>query len=204
MTFQDVKAVGISGTIVQFQPWYGAVIAAAMQSVGLYKSIMHKYANISGIVTPFADFNPLNNGQKEDAILAGLLILENPPTGGFRWVSDQTTYGKDNNFVYNSLQVMYTVDFMALDLLRSFDNFAVGQAIADLSAANALVFLKGKLDQYFQNKLISPSDGAPAGYDAAAIEIEGPVMKVFANVYVTNAIAFVLINLNVSQVTQTA
>ena len=82
--------------------------------------------------------------------MSGLLILENPPTGGFRWLSDQTTYGKDNNFVFNSLQVMYTADFMALDLLQSFDNFAVGQAISDISAANALVFLKYKMDQYLK------------------------------------------------------
>jgi len=204
LTFQDIKAVSISGNIVQFQPWYGAVIAASMQSIGLYKSIEHKYANVSGVVTPFNDFNPRNNGQLEDALLSGLLVLENPPTGGFRWVSDQTTYGKDNNFVFNSLQVMYTADFMALDLLRSFDNFAVGQAISDLSAANALVFLKAKMDQYLQNKLITQSDGAPAGFDSASIQIVGPVMKVNVNVYITNAINFVPITLNVSQVTQTA
>ena len=204
LAIQDVKAVGISGNIVQFQPWYAAAVAASMQAIGLYKSIMHKYTNISGIITPFNDFNPRNNGQLEDAILSGLLILENPPTGGFRWVSDQTTYGKDNNFVFNSLQVMYTADFMALDLLQSFDNFAVGQAISDISAANALVFLKYKMDQYLKNSLISPSDGAPAGFDAASVQISGPVMRVNVNVYITNAIAFVPITLNVSQVTQTA
>lgn len=204
MTFQDVNAVSSSGTIVQFQPWYGAVIAASMQSIGLYKSIMHKYANISGIITPFNDFNPRNDGQLEDAILAGLLILENPPTGGFRWVSDQTTYGKDSNFVYNSLQVMYTADFIAVDLFRAFDNFAVGQAIADISAANALVFLKYKLDQYLQNKLITASDGAPAGFDSASIQLNGPVMRVNVNIYITNAIIFVPITLSISQVTQTA
>jgi len=204
LSFQDVKAVGVNGTVVQFQPWYSAVIAASMQSIGLYKSIEHKYANISGIVTPYNDFNPRNDGQLEDALLSGLLVLENPPTGGFRWVSDQTTYGKDSNFVFNSLQVMYTADFMAVDLLRSFDNFAVGQAISDLSAANALVFLKTKMDQYFQNKLITQSLGAPAGFDSASIQINGPVMRVNVNVYITNAINFVPITLNVSQVTQSA
>ena len=99
---------------------------------------------------------------------------------------------------------MYTADFMALDLLQSFDNFAVGQAISDISAANALVFLKYKMDQYLKNSLISPSDGAPAGFDAASVQISGPVMRVNVNVYITNAIAFVPITLNVSQVTQTA
>ena len=37
-TYKDVKAVGVNGTVVQFQPWYSAVIAASMQSIGLYKT----------------------------------------------------------------------------------------------------------------------------------------------------------------------
>lgn len=204
LTFQDVKAVSTSGNIVQFQPWYAAVIAAAMQSVGLYKSIMHKYANISGVVTPFNDFNPKNDGQLEDAILSGMLILEAPSTGGFRWVSDQATYSKDGNFVYNSLQVMYTADFIAVDLFRAFDNFAVGQAISDITRSNALVFLQTKLDQYRENKLITASDGFPAGYSATDVQIKGPVMYVYGNIFITNAIAFIPITLSVSQVSQTA
>lgn len=203
LTFQDIKAVGMSGAITQFQPWYGAVVAAGMQAIGLYRSISRKYANVSGIVNP-SGFSPKDDGQLEDALLSGMLVLESPSTGGFRFVSDQTTYGKDSNFVYNSLQVMYTSDFMAVDLANSFDNFAVGQAVSDISAGAALVFLQTKMGQYFNNKLIAPSGNATAGYDSATVTIDGPVMRVGVNAYVTNAIAFVLISFDVSQVSQSA
>lgn len=201
LAFQDVKNVSSQGVVVQYQPWMLATMAASMQSVGLYRSITRKYVAISGIVNP-SGFNPGNYGQLEQALLGGLLVVEAPNGGGFRFVSDQTTYGKDDNFVYNSLQVMYTGDFMALDLAFSFDNFVVGQAIADVSQAVGLSFLQAKMSQYLQNKLISPSDGAPAGYDTASVTISGPVMTVGVNAYITNALYFVPITLNISKVTQ--
>ena len=204
LTFQDVKNVSVSGLIVQYQPWMGAVLAASMQAVGLYKSINHKYANCTGIVTPENDFNPTNYGQLQQALNSGLLVLEAPAGGGFRWVSDQTTYGKDGNFVYNSLQVMYTADYMALDLARSFDNFAVGQAVSDISAPIAKGFLQAKMTQYLLAKLISPSNGAPAGYDSASCVLSGPVLSVAVNAYITNAISFVPITLSISQVQQSS
>ncbi len=203
LMIQDVKAVSLSGAITQFQPWYGACVAGAMQAIGLYRSISRKFANVSGIVNP-SGFSPKDDGQLEDALLSGMLILESPSTGGFRFVSDQTTYGKDSNFVFNSLQVMYTGDYMAIDLANSFDNFAVGQAISDISAGAALVFLQTKMGQYFNNKLIAPSGSANAGYDSATVTIDGPVMRIGVNAYITNAIQFVLISFDVSQVQQSA
>lgn len=203
LAFQDVKNVSAQGVLTTYQPWMLAVEAAAMQAVGLYRSITRKYVNISGIVNP-SGFNPGNYGQLEQALLAGLLVVEPPNGGGFRFVSDQTTYGKDDNFVFNSLQVMYTGDFMALDLAFSFDNFVVGQAVADVPASVGLSFLKAKMSQYLQNKLISPSDGAPAGYDSAVVTISGPVMSVGVNAYITGALYFVPITLNISKVTQSA
>lgn len=203
LAFQDVKNVSASGVIETYQPWMLAVEAASMQAVGLYRSITRKYANITGIVNP-SGFNPGNYGQLEQALVAGLLVIEAPNGGGFRFVSDQTTYGKDDNFVFNSLQVMYSADFMALDLAFSFDNFVVGQAVADVSATVGLSFLQAKMSQYLQNKLISPSDGAPAGYDSAVVTVSGPVMSVGVNAYITGALYFVAITLDISKVTQSA
>ena len=60
------------------------------------------------------------------------------------------------------------------------------------------------MGQYFNNKLIAPSGSANAGYDSATVTIDGPVMRVGVNAYITNAISFVLINFDVSQVSQSA
>jgi hypothetical protein len=45
--------------------------------------------------------------QRRERAAAGLLIAQEGAHGGFTWVSDQTTYAKDNNFVYNSVQAVY-------------------------------------------------------------------------------------------------
>ncbi len=203
LCFQDVKAVSLTGVNTQYQPWYAACVAAGMQAVGLYRSISRKFANVTGLVNP-TGFSPRNDSQLEDALLSGLLTLEAPQTGGFRWVSDQTTYGTDANFVLNSLQVMYCQHFIAVDLANAFDNYAVGQAVSDISAGSALVFLGTKMSQYYNNKIIASSTGAPGGFDSATILIDGPVMYVGVNAYITNAISFVLISLDISQVKQSA
>ena len=74
----------------------------------------------------------------EDALKSGILFLERVETGGFRWVSDQTTYAVDNNFVFNSIQAVYVSDLMALTLIQTFDRLVVGKSVAQISAAAAL------------------------------------------------------------------
>lgn len=203
MTFQDVKALSLDGTIKTFQPYMGAAVAAGMQSVGLYRSITRKFANITGIVNP-SGFNPNSFGDLEDALLSGLLCLQAPPTGGFRWVSDQTTYSKDDNGVFNSLCNMYMADFIAIDLANALDNTVIGQSVADFGASQIKSLVEAKLAQYLQNKLISPSDGAPAGYTGLAVTVSGAVARVSVNCFISNAILFVLTDLDISLPTQSA
>ena len=65
------------------------------------------------------DFDP--DTQYDDAIMAGLTFLEAPRTGGFRVVVDNTTYGIDDNWVYNRANVLYAADIVSYNF-RSFVN----------------------------------------------------------------------------------
>jgi hypothetical protein len=204
MAFQDVKVLGGDGTIQQFQPWMGAVIAAGMQSAAGYKGIVKKFANISGLAKPEADFDPRKPGDLEDALSAGLLIMEPVRSGGFRWVSDQTTYSVDNNFVFNSLQAVYIADIMTLTLIQNFDRAVVGKSVAEVSAAAALAFLEGELFNFLRLRFTAPSDDAPKGFKNASVKLVGGAMQVSLEAKLAGIIYFVPIQFEISQVEQTA
>jgi len=203
-TFQDVKSQDSFGNITQQQPWMGAVLAAADQAAGFYRSITHKFINCSGIVDASGDFSDQNDTQVAEALQAGLLPIRRSQTGGFYFVSDQTTWGRDNNFYYNSLQAVYTADIIALTTALRMENQFVGGSTADISAAVALTYLDGIMADFRRLKLISPSDDAPAGFKNAVIQITGTAMIVSLEIKLTGTIYFIPINFLVSQVQQTA
>ena len=204
MTFQDVKRVSTAGVITQYQPWMGAVIAAGMQATGIYKGIFRKGVNCSGILQAAGDFNDQLDSDMEDALIAGLLPLKTSTEGGFYFASDQTTYGKDNNFVYNSIQAVYVADLLALSTALRMERMFVGQSTADISASLALTALESMMDDFRRLKFITASDDAPRGYKNAKIQISGTAMIVSIECKLAGCIYFIPISMYISQVTQTA
>jgi hypothetical protein len=199
---QESTDVNSQGVITTFLPWYTACIAAGMQAGGFYKSITNKLANVTSITDPDG-FDSGSPGDVEDALSAGLMILTNNAAGPL-WVSDQTTYGFDANFVYNSMQAVYDSDIVALDIAASFQAEFVGQSLADVDAATALSFLAQKMDTYKKSKLIASSDDAPLGWKNASVQINGPVMTVAVEIKLATAIYFIPISINISQVSTSA
>lgn len=202
MAMQRASQTDSTGATVSFLPWYTACVAAGMQAGGFYKSITNKLANILTFTDPDG-FDSGSPGDVEDALDAGLLILS-ADTSGNRWVSDQTTYGYDTNFVYNSMQAVYTSDILALDLTDSFQKAFVGKSLADVDAATALSFLAQKMDGYKKIKLIASSDDAPLGYKNAKVDILAPEMDISVEIKLATAIYFIPISISISQVQQSA
>ena len=202
LAFQNVTQVNSAGVITQFQPWYAACIAMGMQLGGFYKSICNKYANVISVIDP-SDYNSGDPGDTSEALSAGLLPLWTD-VGGPKWVSDQTTYLTDTNFVYNSIQAVYDADVITIDLKSSFTQAFVGQSLADVSAASASAFLTQKMAQYMQLKLISPSNGVPLGFNNAKVTISAPTMTISVNIYLATAIYFIPITFSISAVQQSA
>ncbi len=202
LCIQRPSQVNSAGVIVSFMPWYNAVVAAGMQAGGFYKAIVNKLANVISFVDP-AGYDSGSPGDTEDALSAGLLVMTNT-TAGNSWVSDQTTYGFDTNFVYNSIQAVYASDLICLDLAQSFKAAFVGKSLADVSAATGLSYLSQKMAGYKRIKLIAASDDAPAGYKNAKVSILAPEMDVSVEIKLATAIYFIPISINISQVQQTA
>lgn len=199
---QQVVQVNSAGANQLFLPWYAACVAAGMQAGGFYKSICNHLANVSSFQNP-AGYDSGDPASVADAIIAGLLVLSQN-TSGILWVSDQTTYGLDSNFVYNSIQAVYLSDILALDLAQSFQTAIVGKSVADVSAASALSFLQQRFDFYKKLKMTTTSDDAPLGYKNANIQLAAPSMFISVEAKLTTSIYFVAIDLALSAVQQSA
>jgi hypothetical protein len=204
LAFQDVRDRSVAGSVAQFQPWMNAVKAAGMQAAGFYRAIFNKGIAISGALQAAGDFNDQDDDAVELALEAGLLIVARPPTGGFKYVSDQTTYGRDNNFVYNSIQAVYVADIISLTTAQIMEQAFVGQSLADVSAAQALSVLDAIMDNMRRLKLIAFSDDAPKGYKNPIIKINGPAMVVSAEVKAATALYFIPITFSITQIQQSA
>lgn len=204
LAFQDVKVQAGDGSIVQYQPWMLATLAAAMQAAAFYKPIVKKFINCSGILMADGTFSDQVYSQVEDALKNGLLVAEAAETGGFRWVSDQTTYSVDNNFVYNSIQAVYAMDICALTIANRLENAFIGQSLADISASLMLAFLAGIMSDLKRLHLTASSDDAPLGFKNASIRLSGPAAEVALDIKLATGLYFISIRAFISQVTQSA
>jgi len=204
MSFQDVRDTNSAGNLVQFQPWAKAVKAAAMQAAGFYRPIVNKFVNVSGAIQAAGDFNDQNDTNLEDALSSGLLIITRDEAGGYRWVSDQTTYTIDDNFVYNSIQAVYVSDVISQTTARRMEKAFVGQSVADISASLALTTLESIMIDLGRLKLIAPSSDAGRGFKDAKIKISGGAMVVSVTVKLAGAIYFIPITFLVTPVQQSA
>jgi hypothetical protein len=175
-----------------------------MQCAGFYKSITNKKVVISGLTHTAGDFNAKSDSQMENALIAGLMPLRKSRTGGFVWVSDQTTYGTDDNFVFNSMQAVYAADTIALTTGQRMEQAFTGQSVADISAQVALTYLDQIMADFLRLKLIAPSDDAKKGYKNAQIRISGNVMLVSVEIKLATSIDFIVIDFLVSPVQQSA
>ena len=195
-TFQDVKDIDSNGNIVVFQPWMAAVKAASMQAAGFYKAIFNKAINISGVVNP-SGFDDQSPSLSEDAISSGLITISRQEDGSFTFLSDQMTYGLDNNFVYNSIQAVYVSDIIALSLAESLKKAFVGESVADVTPSVAVSFIKGKMAEFLDKKLIVGSSEFPAGWKSIQVSINQGVMTVRCVVIEATAIYFIPINIDI-------
>jgi len=202
LVMQQATQVNSVGVNTLFLPWYTACIASGMQAGGFYQSICNKIANLISFQDP-SGFDSGDPGDVSDALDAGLLFLMNNASGP-TWVSDQTTYSVDGNFVYNSIQAVYASDLIGLDLAQSFQTAFVGKSLADVEAATALTYLSQKMAQYKKLKLIGSSIDAPLGFKNPSVSINAPTMTVAVEIKLATAIYFIPISISISAIQQQA
>lgn len=210
LMIQDVRQIDAQGNVRFFQPWVGScMMSGARGGAPIGEPLTFKFMNASGIrhtSQPMStaeediniDFDP--DLQTDEAIQAGITFMEAPQTGGFRVVVDNTTYGVDNNFVFNRANVLYAADIVAFNFRNQLENTFVGKkntvsvtAISSIASQILATFLA-------QGVTVSTPD-APQGYKNLTVQLVGNTVFVNVIIKLVEGIDFVLSEITIQRAT---
>lgn len=214
LVFQDVKAASTDGNSVWMQPHMLASLVAGMRSgavVGL--PLTFKFFNISGLRHTTSaldevpedvviDFEPRT--QYDDAIDSGLTFLENPASGGFRMVVDNTTYTKDDNWVYNRMATLHASDVVAYDFRTRLENAIVGRRNTDFTVVSIRSLCEELLTGYKGQGLLGSTATAPNGFSNLSVQLNGNSVIIDVTVVLVEGIDFVLSTITLKRNTSAA
>jgi hypothetical protein len=213
LVIQDIRQTDSNGVIKWFQPWAAACLLAGARGgspVGL--PMTNKYFNMSGLrQTGQAMSTPDQNividfdadTQYDDAIQNGITFWEHPQTGGFRLVVDNTTYGRDGNWVYNRGHVLYAADIIAFDFRTQLQNIYVGLKNT-VSAAEIKSTCDSILTTYLSQGITVSTGDAKNGYKQLVVQINGNTVNVSVIVKLVEGIDFILADITLQRASQTA
>lgn len=213
LEIQDVRQTDSDGNIKWFQPWAASCMLAGARGgspIGL--PMTGKYFNMAGIrqtgqpmSTPEADivvdFDP--DTMYDDAIQNGITFWENPQSGGFKLVVDNTTYGRDGNWVYNRGNVLYASDVLAFDFRSQLENIYVGVKNT-VSAAEVKSTCESILTTYLAQGITVSTSDAKNGFKQLVVQINGNTINVSVVVKLVEGIDFVLADITLQRASQSA
>jgi len=201
LLIQDIRQIDSRGVIKWFQPWaLSCLLAGARSGAPVGTPMTFKFLNCSGIRQTaqsmsvpeqdiVIDFDP--DTQYEDAIQNGITFLEAPQTGGFRVVVDNTTYGKDANWVYNRGNVLYAADVLAYDFRNQLENIYVGVKNT-VKATEVKSVCEAILATYLSQGITVSTPDAAGGFKQLVVTIDGNTIRVSVVVKLVEGIDFVL------------
>lgn len=213
LVMQDIRQTNSDGVIEWFLPWAGACLLAGARGgspIGL--PMTGKYFNMSGIRQTaqalstaeediVIDFDP--DSMYDDAIANGLTFWEHPQSGGFKMVVDNTTYGRDPNWVYNRANVLYAADVLAFDLRTQLENIYVGVKNT-VSAAEVKSTTESILATYLAQGITVSTADAKNGFKQLVVQINGNVINISVVVKLVEGIDFILADITLQRAQQSA
>ena len=213
LTIQDIRQVDSEGTIKWFQPWAAAALLAGSRGgAPVGTPLTFKFMNAAGIrhtaqamsvadADIVADFDP--DTQFDNAIVAGITFMERPQTGGFRVVLDNTTYGRDGNWVYNRAHVLYAADILAFDFRSQLEAIYTGVKNT-VQAAEVKSTCESILTTYLAQGITVSTGDAKNGFKALVVQINGNTINISVIVKLVEGIDFILADITLSRASTTA
>jgi hypothetical protein len=210
LAIQDIRQVDAVGTSRWFAPhMLSAIMAGARGGAPIGEPLTFKFMNVSGIrhttdslSTPDADitidFDP--DLQIDEAIQAGLSCLEAPQTGGFRIVVDNTTYGRDDNWVWNRGNVIYAADIVAFNFRNAMESRFVGKKNT-VTAADISGVAQSVLGTFLAQGITVSTSDAPSGYKDLTVRLEGNTVFIEVTIKLVEGIDFVLTDIFLQRAT---
>jgi len=208
LAIQDVRAVDGLGNVKWFQPYaLSCMLAGARAGSPIGTPLTFKNMNIAGLrhtaqamtvadADIVVDFDP--DLHVDAAIQAGVTFLEAPTTGGYRVVVDNTTYGKDNNFVWNRGNVIYAADTVAYNLRTNLEAIFVGQKNT-VTATVVASAVEAQMSNFLGQGIIVASDDAPNGFKNLTVNITGNTITIGVVIKVVEGIDFVLTDIMIQR-----
>ena len=210
LAIQDIRQIDSLGTIKWFQPWaLACLLAGSRGGATVGTPLTNKYLNCSGIRqtaqpmnTPESniviDFDP--DLSYDDAIISGITFLENPRTGGFKVVIDNTTYGRDNNWVWNRGSVIYAGDIVAYNFRNSLESRYVGIKNT-VKVAEVKSTAESVLSTFLGQGITVSTNDAPNGFKNLSVRIEGNTIYISVTIKLVEGIDFILSEITVQRAT---
>jgi hypothetical protein len=204
LVFQRTDVLKADGSVqVNSQPHMLATIAAGMKAaavVGLPNT--YKQANISGFSTRSstggAFFDPETDA--EDGIASNLTFVEKAPGGGFRWVTDNSTYGLSRDAWYwTRPSVIYASDVAARTIRLNLETF-VGRRNSDLNAETIKNFLSGVMDKLrTAGIIVADTASGGRGYKDLAVSISGNTVNVSVSLVLVEGVDWLISDIQVTR-----
>jgi hypothetical protein len=213
MMIQDIRQSNAQGVIKWFQPWaLACLMAGARGGAPIGLPLTFKFLNCSGIrhssqpmntaeADIVVDFDP--DTQYDDAIQSGVTFLEAPRTGGFRVIVDNTTYGIDDNWVYNRANVLHAGDIVAYNFRNIMESRYIGVK-NNVLAAEVRSTAESVLATYLSQGITVGTDDAPQGFKDLSVRIEGSTIFISVTVKLVEGIDFVLVDIVLQRASQNA
>jgi hypothetical protein len=198
MLFQDVTIVAAStGLATSKLPHMLAVISAGMKAsapVGLPNTF--KQPHILGFAHTEFDAET----QYEQALSDNLCFVERAPTGGFRFVLDNSTYSLDENaWIYNRPSVLYASDVLAYLIRINTEQF-VGKRNSDVSEEGIKNLLIGVMDSAKSAGIIvSDTNTQGRGYKDLKVKIMGSIVTIDVTCALVEGLEFILSSIKVQR-----
>lgn len=210
LMIQDARQLDSRGQIRWFLPWaLACMLAGARAGSPVGTPMTFKFLNASGVrhtaqalstaeENVQIDFNPRT--QADVAIRSGITFTENPPSGGHRVVVDNTTYGKDMNWVQNRGNVRYAADILSYELRSQLEDIYVGQKnIVRPTEIKSTV--ETIMAQFLAQGITVSTADAPNGFKELVVKLEGNIIRVSLVAKLVEGIDFVLADITVQRAT---
>jgi hypothetical protein len=201
--FQPIRATDATGTLRTLGPKAAGALIAGMQAAAGYRPIVDRLLDISGVM-PVSGFDPEADTDVATAIDSGLLVLGANEEGGFKTIIDQTTWVRDDNFVFNSVGNVYNKNVLLVGFFQRMQKLFNGRSVADVGAGAALTGAEQYLKDAFAAKLIAASDQYPPGYGKLKVRLAPPAMFFSATAVLSTGILFEVVDLQIVPANQTA
>lgn len=201
---QRFKTLDVNGSLKEFDEWSAAVTAAGMRSgapeVGTPLTFKApKTTSIAGD----SSWSPQDRTDRNALIEGGIMVAEEAPNGGFRWLRDITTHLSDDNVVLIDAHTRDAVRFVAFDLRTFLENRFTGQKATPATVSSIREAVVEKMALYLTDNIVVESNDPDGindsvvypGFRNLKVSLSGNTATIQVEVFPVTGIVFQTISL---------